>query len=1075
MRSTQRLAVIPALLVVGALVVSAQTNPTTSLTVTPGSSTASQRITLTASVTPPGSTGKVAFFDGTSILGVVSMVAGQATFSTSALLPGTHKLLARVAGAGNPPSNAISYSVAPVASYNMTPGTGSPYTAGSEPIGVVAGDFNEDGFQDIAVANYFSNDVSVFLGSGDGTGGFRPAIRIPLSVQPFSLAAADFGNGHLDLAVATGANTVVILIGDGTGGFTQPSDPVQLPGNGIPNSIVAADFNADGEADIAVARDQTDDVVVLAGDGTGNFGPSPIGTYSVGTGRSFATVGDFNGDGFPDLAVLSIGISTTDTGTSNVMILLNEGDGSGKLKGLAPFSTGLRALVWGAITTADFNRDGNTDLAIAADGIAVFLGNGDGTFHPGTVTLSSTPDETPNAVAAADFNGDGFPDLAVGTVVAPGADILLGDGKGNLSSSQFIPLPQGDIYSVAVGDFNNDGRPDLALAAFNGAPNVPILFGSPLTIAAARSGIAAVGDAGTFQITVQNQSSSSVTGTVTVTDTFPDGLLLTAPPNGSGWDCSATSGQNVMCSRSDGLAPNTAYPPISANVKVTGAACQGSLLNVNDEAQVLLNTSVAGTYIESVATPLVQCFTVNVSYPPLVATQPATVTVTVAAAAGASIASSQNLQASINMAGLQPTCATGTGWTCTQDGSLETCTTLGSPGSGGQYPAIQIAGTVVPAACPTGVVEATVVAGGPLQTSLLQTVDLYGCLTVPPGLSLPAVPFVESAVPFAGFDVTSLDKHPIKVTASGFGELFVGGNGSGDCIGNTLNLGDTCNVNLFLNSCTMPASGNVTVTADAGVGPIATYTVPIQGSAQLNSLAINVNGGNTQIQAGQVYPVSMVLTPTLDPVNCPENMQPTLLVSVSAPSPDPKYPNYDAGWLNPVTGVVSSQSTPANMMLNVGTVAGVITLTAQVNNQTIAPLNGVSQITLQVPSTAPVIQSVSIANKSSSSFDMVVDAFSPPRETGSNAQTQVCLTFFAASGAGIQDQAPPCALQQEIMLWYNEAGSYQWGSQFEGNITVSYNGNQSAIGTIQVVVKNVVGPSAAYCVDFKSGNKTQCP
>ena len=162
-------------------------------------------------------------------------------------------------------------------------------------------------------------------------------------------------------------------------------------------------------------------------------------------------------------------------------------------------------------------------------------------------------------------------------------------------------------------------------------------------------------------------------------------------------------------------------------------------------------------------------------------------------------------------------------------------------------------------------------------------------------------------------------------------------------------------------------------------------------------------------------------------------------------------------------------------MFYAGTVAGTFTLTAQINNQNIQPLSGSNQITFQVPSTVAVVQNVSIENKSKSSFQVVVDAYSPPRETGPNAQTQVCLTFLAASGAKIQDNAASCALQQDIVLWYNEAGSYQYGSQFAGYITVSYNGDQSAIGSIQVIVKNIIGDSTPYCVDFKSGNKITCP
>ena len=1066
-----------------ALTAFAQTTGTTTLTVTPGSAVVGQPVTLTASVAPPGSTGEVTFYDGVSVLGVSSIAGGQAIFSTNSLLSGPHKFLARVAGAGHPQSNAVVYNVTPISSYDMVTAAASPFAAGSDPLGVVVGDFNEDGVADVALGNYGSNDVSVLLGSGDGTGGFRPAIRIPLANPATSLAAADFGNGHLDLAVATAANTIVILMGDGHGGFTQTAGPIPLPGNGIPDSIVAADFNADGEVDLAVAREQTSDVVVLLGNGTGGFQSTPLGPFSVGSGRNFAAVGDFNGDGFPDLAVISIG-------TYNVTILLNKGDSSGNLTPLAPFPSGFNFLIsWASITTADFNGDGKTDLAIAGYGIAVLLGNGDGTFNsaPGSPLLTSTL-EVPYAVAAADLNGDGFPDLAIGTAGIAEAAVLLGDGNGGFSSPSYFPFGAGaggDSNFVAVGDFNNDGRPDLVFAILGNS--VPVLLGSPLTVNLVRSGAAAVGQGGTFQITVQNQSSGNVTGEVTVVDNFPAGLQPTAA-SGTGWTCNITgqspptpnTPKNVTCTRSDGLPANMPYSPISVNVIVTGAACQssGTVLNVNDQAQVFLSNSAAGTYTESTDTQIVQCFTINVTYPPLVATQSATLTVNLAAAPGASIPSDQGLQTTVSVLGLVPTSAGGTGWTCTPNGASVTCARSGSPGSGGQYPPIQIAGVIDPSACPTAPITATVFAGGPLQTSFLQTTDLYGCLTVaPPSLNIGTVPFFQfTGQPnfVGGVYVSSLDTHPLKVTAAGYNQL-VSGTGSGNCVGNVLNLGDSCSANLVVfNSCTTSPSGTLTITADAGMGLIGTYTVPIQGSAQLSSFAINVNGGNLQLQPGQTYPVKMSPLPTPDPVNCPENVQPTLAVGFSPLTPDPNYSGpYDAGWY--CSGMPCPSTNPAQTMFYAGTVAGTFTLTAQINNQNIQPLSGSNQITFQVPSTVAVVQNVSIENKSKSSFQVVVDAYSPPRETGPNAQTQVCLTFLAASGAKIQDNAASCALQQDIVLWYNEAGSYQYGSQFAGYITVSYNGDQSAIGSIQVIVKNIIGDSTPYCVDFKSGNKITCP
>ena len=114
------------------------------------------------------------------------------------------------------------------------------------------------------------------------------------------------------------------------------------------------------------------------------------------------------------------------------------------------------------VAIGDFNGDGHPDLAVANRGsgtVSVLLAKGDGTF--GAQTTYSVGG-SPNGVAIGDFNGDGHPDLAVPNLSDRTVSVLLGKGDGTFGAQTTYPVGSGP-FGVATGDFNGDGHPDLAV------------------------------------------------------------------------------------------------------------------------------------------------------------------------------------------------------------------------------------------------------------------------------------------------------------------------------------------------------------------------------------------------------------------------------------------------------------------------------------------------------------------------------------------------------------------------------------------------------------------------------------
>jgi len=271
--------------------------------------------------------------------------------------------------------------------------------AGYNLIGAVVVDVNHDGKQDLV---YAGSDPGVSVALGDGFGHFAPGTLYtgngPTTLYPFSIAVGDLnGDGTPDVVAGDFYNNLIVMLGDGTGGFGNET----VYASDYRNYVALADMNGDGKLDVVDAGGNN--VSVYLGDGRGGLAAPVIladpNHHHQPTGLAVA---DLNGDGRPDVAV------TYNYGA--VVVWLNNGNGNYTS---TYYTVGVRPY---GIQAADVSGDGKLDLIVndVTDQHAneVFVLKGDGLGGFGTPIPFATS-FVPIAIAAGDVNNDGRSDIAI--------------------------------------------------------------------------------------------------------------------------------------------------------------------------------------------------------------------------------------------------------------------------------------------------------------------------------------------------------------------------------------------------------------------------------------------------------------------------------------------------------------------------------------------------------------------------------------------------------------------------------------------------------------------------------------
>lgn len=296
----------------------------------------------------------------------------------------------------------------------------------------------------------FVSGSTVYWNGSPRTTAYVSAAQLTATINASDVATANTGSVTVHSPSGTISNAMPLVV-------TIPELSMAFGGaeiNTYGGDVLSADMNGDGNPDLVV--DARTFIEVALGVGNGSFQPATDYTQSGNpSGLNGTTLADFNNDGFPDVAYISIDPNA-------IQIMLNNESG-GLITG-SSLNVSSDTYFNDSTAAADFNGDGNLDLVFPANmGVGVTLGNGDGTFQsPFYIPLT----QDSYWVAVGDFNRDGIPDIVASLNNYEGFAVLLGNGDGTFAAPAYYANGIATHY-LAVADLNGDGYPDLIAADIN--------------------------------------------------------------------------------------------------------------------------------------------------------------------------------------------------------------------------------------------------------------------------------------------------------------------------------------------------------------------------------------------------------------------------------------------------------------------------------------------------------------------------------------------------------------------------------------------------------------------------------